>query len=138
LAFHARNGIRKLHQPAATGAEGLLRWALDEVHAAILCESWTTRGDLAHRALLKLRESSAPTDVYVFFLGRAAVPAKRQYEPMDIREHTARQIAGEIDAMITRANTLGLETLVYVLETARIEALRATRPQQERSSSQRG
>jgi hypothetical protein len=57
---------------------------------------------------------------------------------MDIREHTARQIAGEIDAMITRANTLGLETLVYVLETARIEALRATRPQQARSSSQRG
>jgi len=47
---------------------------------------------------------------------------------MENRENAARDIAGDIDDMIARAQEHGLETLVYVLETAKIEALRATKP----------
>ena len=46
----------------------------------------------------------------------------------------ARRIAGDLDEMIKRADEHGLETVRYVLETARIEALRATRPQPVKSS----
>ncbi len=51
---------------------------------------------------------------------------------MENRENAARQLAGDIEAMIARAHSHGLETLVYVLETAKIEALRATKPAQSR------
>lgn len=48
-----------------------------------------------------------------------------QENPADTR---ARQLVADIDDLIRRARALGLETVVYVLETARIEALRASRP----------
>jgi hypothetical protein len=42
------------------------------------------------------------------------------------RELAARRLAGELEQMIKRAREHGFETVAYVLETARIEALRAS------------
>jgi len=47
---------------------------------------------------------------------------------METRETVARDIASTLDAIIERAQQHKLDTVVYVLETAKVEALRATRP----------
>ncbi len=49
-------------------------------------------------------------------------------EPLCTRETTAREIAGALEPLIARAHAHELEVVAYVLETARIEALRASRP----------
>ena len=48
---------------------------------------------------------------------------------MDAAEAEIRQLADDIDELVARARQLRLETVVYVLETAKIEALRAIKPQ---------
>ncbi len=48
---------------------------------------------------------------------------------MDTRETEIRQLADDIDELVARARQHRLETVVYVLETAKIETLRATKPQ---------
>lgn len=48
---------------------------------------------------------------------------------MDTRETEIRQLADDIDELVARARRYRLETVVYVLETAKIETLRATKPQ---------
>jgi hypothetical protein len=57
---------------------------------------------------------------------------------MDDHETSLRQLADDIDDMTKRARQLRLETVVYVLETAKIEVLRATRPQAPNTRSIRG
>jgi hypothetical protein len=48
---------------------------------------------------------------------------------MEKASQAAQKIAADIDGMIKVAREHKLETLLYVLETAKIEALRATRPE---------
>ena len=82
---------------------------------------WSTQ-----KTALGRRYLYQPSD-YVVFRARQAV-VRLYIGPMNTQETAIRELAHDIDGLIARARQQGLETVVYVLETAKIETLRAVKP----------